>query len=545
MTGTAQIMLLSLLLVGALAAGCSSSSTGDPPPAPDQQVTFPDASVPDSAADLAPTADQGPAPDLGNKAVRCTPPRCPACVGGTTGCAAKGPFLQGTCCARGDAVALLGTGTGSEVVDLETDGTFVALCGGFGADISDVSSPSSAKHLGTVTQRCQRAAFGKKLADGSRLLYIAHHGDSWLQTPFLATYSISTAGKLTSVDKITDATVLFEGMVAHGDALYVAAHDGGVRVYKVSTSGAPVFQRAITDGIKNAWKLAAFKDRLYVADQGAGLHVMSLAAPLTPKRLHTVKTTGSPRDVVVDGKRAYLAMGGGGVEVYDLPASGVPKRVGGVSGNGSAQAVAVSNGVLAVANWTHVSVHDAATLTLLGTERVRKSFEQDTGVAMSGNTIFVGEWEGLYVLRHVPGLVAPDIFVTEDIFTLDPSKKDTRAVKVQNLGLLELKVSAITTSESAFTIKNSAFSVAPGKAEVFEFSFTPPATSQAAVITLKTNDPDARQSSLDLPVELKTTTLLNVGDTLTSDFGFLDPLGSGQVSALKGKVLVLSYFALF
>ena len=525
-------------------ASCSDSNNTRQPK-PDGPVIKPDAAPPPVDAR---TPDTGPLPDLGTKGVTCTPPACPDCVSGKTGCAKNGPFLAGTCCARGDNLSIVSKADGNEVVDVETDGTYVVACGGFGASISDISTPGSPKSMGNATQRCQRIAIGPTLTDGTRVFYLAHHGDSWVTTPTLSTVYFKAGAGLSVADTITDAKVLFEGLLYHGGKLYVAAHEGGIRSYDLNSQGVPKHRGVINTGIKNAWKLAAHKDRLFVADQGAGLHVFSLAKPLAPARLHTVATTAAPRDVVVDGagKRAYLAMGGGGVDFFDISdAKAAPKRVGSITGLNSAQAVAVSNGTLAVAAWNHTAVYDADTLTLLGTERVRAAFEQDLGVAAHKDLFIVGEWEGLHLLQFRQGLVAPDLFINQDIFTLDPEKADSRAVLVRNLGFADLQVKSVKVSDNAFTIKNGSFDLAPGKAEVFEFSYKPPIGVNSATITVESNDPDPRQAKLQIPLQLRSSGGLNVGDSIDSSFGFLDPSGAGQVSGLKSKVTILAYFALF
>ncbi len=509
----------------------------------DGPKVVPDAFVP-PADTRAP--DTGPAPDLGPKSVSCTPPGCPACVDGKTGCAASGPFLTGTCCARGDNLVRQGTAWGSEVVDLETDGKIVVACGGFGATISDVSDPRAASNIGNVTQRCQRIAIGPTLSDGTKVVYLAHHGDSWVNTPFLSTVYISGAGGLKIVNTISDDQILFEGLLYHGGKLYVAAHEGGLRTYDVSKTGVPSFKHLTTDGIKNAWKLAGSGNRLFVADQKAGLHVFALTDPLKPVRAYTVATTAAARDVAVDGTRAFVAMGGGGIDVFDISdAKAAPKRVKTVAGLNSAQAVEVSNGVLAVAAWNHTAMYDAKSLTLLATERTRKAFEQDLGVAMHKDIVMVGEWEGVHIFKFRPGYIAPDLFVTEDIFTMAPDLADSRAVLVQNLGFDTLKVSGVTFDSKAFTVKNGSFNLAPGKSEVFEFNYKPPSGTNFATMTIASNDPDPNQAKLAIRVDLKQVGGIGVGSSLTSSFGFLDPSGAGQVSGLKGKVTILAYFALF
>lgn len=561
---------LTALLLLSLAA-CSDSAGQDdaaPPDAgavtgaeagPDQgrdagQATPDQAMVSDSIAavdgptapDLAATPDAMLAPDMGPKGLSCTPPACPPCYFGKQGCATKGPFLQGTCCAKGDALSYRGNGKGFEGVDLETNGKYAIVCGGFGADISDVTNPAMPKHLGTLTKRCQRAAFGPLLKDGTQVFYLAHHGDTHVSSPFLGTYVITPKNKLNWISVLKSSTRLFEGLLYHNNTLYVAAHKAGIEIFKVDASGGLTHHGLFNGGIKNAWKLAAHKDRLFVADQKAGLMVFSLAQPLAPKWKYTVKTTSSPRDVALrEGKRAYVALGGAGVDVFDISGAGAPKLIKNMAVQGSTQAVDVDGDVLALANWNHVALHDATSLALLATEKLTQPFQQDLAVALHQAHVFVGEWNGMHVLRYNQGLVAPDMFINEELFTLAPGTKYSRAVKVTNLGQLDLKVSSVTVSDPAFKVKNGSFTIKPGKADVFEFSYQPPTKAKQVTLQINSNDPDAIQAKLKIPILLNNSNKLDVGDTLPASFGFLDPKGAGQVSALKGKVVVLTYFALF
>ena len=73
---------------------------------------------------------------------------------------------------------------------------------------------------------------------------------------------------------------------------------------------------------------------------------------------------------------------------------------------------------------------------------MRQSFEQDLGVAISGEISSISaSGKACYVLRYHQGLVAPDIWINEDIFTLIPKTPDSRAVVLRNLGWLDLIVS--------------------------------------------------------------------------------------------------------
>ena len=495
-----------------------------------------DAGAPDAPFDAGSAADHG-----GDS---CPSLSCLECSGGTTGCASEGPFVAGTCCAIGDNLLHVGAGAGSEVVDLESNGKYAVLCGGFGARINDVSDPNNPKPLGVAGPRCQRIAFGETLGDGTQVLYLAHHGDSWVPPPSLSTYHVLPDGTVELKSSIEDPAILFEGLHYRSGHLYVAVHSAGLRVYTTDADGIPTFVNGI-GGFANAWKLDSDADHLYVADADAGLRVLSLADPVTPSLVQTYATVGGPRDVDVADGRVYVAMGAAGVDVFDVTAPGQLSHVDTVADEGSAQAVSVDSGLLAVANWSHVALRDATTLRLIGTEKTRSRFEQDLGVALLGRHVYVGEWEGLHVLEYREGFIAADIHFEEDIFTLSDEGPTARSVIVKNRGLVDLDVRSIDIDDASFTLDVSQLTIEPGKADFFQFTVQSPATGTNALLTLETNDPDQWQSTLQRSILVDYDFGLGVGDALSDSFAFLDPSGANQLSGLQGKVVVLAYFALF
>jgi len=485
----------------------------------------------------------GPPPPLsGLGRPDCKQLSCLACAHGNE-CADHGPFIEGTCCAVGDALVALGQGDGSEVVDIEVADQHAFLCGGFGVRVSDVSDPAAPVLVGSAAPRCQRIGIGEKLGDGSRVFYLTHHGDSWVPTPFLGTYLLHPGQSVEQIDKLEDATVSFEGMAYAQGALYVAAHDGGVRVYQTDAQGKPTLAKVLT-GFGNAWKIDVDAGYGYVADADNGLVVLSLKDPLAPTLVGTVPTLGSPRDVDVDAGKIYVAMGGGGVDIFDATDPAKPSHAGSIEIDGSAQAVSAAGGRLAVAGWSHVAVYDATRFTLLATERTRDKFEQDLGVSMVGDLVFVGEWEGLHSLRYRPGYVAPDISLPSEVLTIPAGVESARAVVVKNRGQLPLQIPQISATGTGLSLDVTSLTVAPGNGDYFQLlAKSPP--SGVGDVTLQTNDPDPMQALLSLPLEIGGSYGIGVGDALTSAFGFLDPNGGGQLSALKSKVVMLSYFALF
>jgi hypothetical protein len=507
-----MVVRVAVLLLFALAvAGCGSSSEGTP-----------DAGPPPSPEEV----------DLDG---------FPCAM--NTECAESGEPIEGTCCVVGDSLERVAEGRASEAVSIETDGAYAILCGGFGAAVHDVTVADAPEYIGSFSQRCQRSGFGPQLDDGTRVFYLAHHGDSWVPMPSLRTYHIDPAGTVTSVDFITDTEVLFEGVAYHDGYLYVAAHGGGVRQYSLDDQGIPTFERAIT-GFDNAWTLDIDGDFAYVADAEGGLRVIDLTDPATAQVVEVVETVALAREVDVADGRAYVAMGGAGIAVFDVssPYEVVPIDV--VDTRGSAQSVSVDGRRLAVANWNHVAMYDAESLHLLGTQRTTHytNFEQTLGVALVGDVIFAAEWEGLDIIRYSPGYVSSDLWLEEDQIIFDPESLDARAVIVRNRGPIELIISNIRIDGDAFALDAEELRIPPGGADVVELTYQPPGPDDPqSELWFTTNDPDL--PTFYTRVMTTASDRLNVGDELTEEFAFLDP--SGQLDNLRGSVYVFAYFALF
>ncbi len=464
-------------------------------------------------------------------------------------CAPAGAKIGDTCCAKGDALVYLSKGTAAEAVDVEADDKYAYLCGGFGVRVNKISNPASPKYVDSALGRCQRIGLGPTLESGHRVVYFAHHGDSWVGTPFLATYYMQPNDKMLQVDKIDDPQVLFEGMTYHKDHLLVAAHSGGVRVYP-TTDGIPG-DPAVIDGFDNAWKLDATGDTAYVADAEGGLKVLDVATPMEAKVHQTLPTVGIARDVVVHNKRVYVAMGSAGVAIFDATDPTELVHMQDLQTVSSAQAVAADGGVLAVGAWSHLAMYETKNYSLLGTEDVKyfPGFEQVFGVAMNDGIAYVAEWEGLHIVQHVPGYVAPDLWIEDELVDFGFGSTPTKAVVVRNRGQLPLEITGMNISNKQFSVTPKQLSIAPGDAAVFEVTFYPPAKDSfdlKATLSIFSNDPDPGQNPFKMYlVGNKNKADLNVGDKIGNEFGFLDPTGGGQVSNLKGHVIVLAYFALF
>jgi hypothetical protein len=458
------------------------------------------------------------------------------CASGTEECAAQGPWIDDTCCAAGASLVEVSTAQGSEVVGLEVDDRYLYACGGFGVRVSEHHEDGSTDYIGGLGPRCQHAVSGATASDGTQTFYLAHHGDSWVAAPSLTTAEVTTDGSLNIVDSFNELGVLFEDLAWADGRLYVAVHRDGVRVYTTRATGEPTILAQLT-GFDNATRPALEGDHLYVTDNKT-LHVFDVT-PAVPERVATYTTALPGRNIAVDGVRAYVALGGAGVEVLDVTDPTAPARIASIATGGSVQDVAADNGKVAFAAWNHVQLLDANTLTLLGTKKTRDydRFEQDLAIALRGDRVFVGEWEGVHVLDHQQGVVGPDIWIPDELINLPGLTEQVRKIRVTNRGPLPLIVSDISTAvPDAFSLSSTELSVEPGETEVVELTFTPPPVGEQR-LTFTTNDPDPWQDTLEMPLFAIDSGALDVGDSIDARFEFMGDL--------EGQVVVLAYFALF
>jgi len=312
-------------------------------------------------------------------------------------------------------------------------------------------------------------------------------------------------------------------------------------MYSYAADGTPTLTSVI-HGFDNASKLAVREDRLYVTDD-EDLLVVDLSDPETASVIASYPTSGAPRDVAIDGDRVFVALGARGIDVFDVGPDGVLTEVANLPSDGSSQAVSTSAGVLAVADWSHASIYDVASLVRVGTERTRTFpfFEQDLGVVMTGDLAIVAEWEDMHVLRYAPGYVAPDLFVTDELLGFDAATASVRELSLRNRGPLDLYLSWMGVSDPAFEIDDDSLVVPAYGERTLEVSYSPPAPS-GSVQTLRilSNDPDETDNPLQLPLHATDSSGLDVGDSLPYEqFEFLG------ADDLEGKVVVLAYFALF
>ena len=115
---------------------------------------------------------------------------------------------------------------------------------------------------------------------------------------------------------------------------------------------------------------------------------------------------------------------------------------------------------------------------------------------------------------------------------------------IRNRGPLDLVVQNVSLDTPSFSVDRTSLTIPPGEGGVVELTYQPPGPlDQTGTMTIDTNDPDFQGAGMRIPLITTDDNFLNIGDELTPKFSFLDP--SNNVESLRGKVVVLAYFALF
>ncbi|MBX2797628.1 MAG: hypothetical protein KTR31_08170 [Myxococcales bacterium] len=455
-------------------------------------------------------------------------------------------WLGDTCCAFGDPIRSLDTDVFFiEGVDVEAEGRFVAACSGFGAVIGTADEHGQLTLTDPGVSRCQRIALGPVESDGSRLVFLAHHGkDTFLAPSFLWTYRHLADGTLQPVSVLQEKDVLYEGMRVVDGHLWVATHAGGLRSYALDAKGAPTYVTTL-GGFANATKLAVDGSLAYVTDTDEVV-VVDVSDPGAPTVVGRADTAGIPRDVEVDDTFLYLALGGEGLQVFRRSgATLTPETV--LPLEGSIQAVSVHGPTLAVAAWDHLAVLERDGWQRVGGERLKGAFEETFGVALTDELLFGLEWYGLHSLRVHPGFVAPEVSADKEFLPFDATQKGSGQFRITNHGPLNALVGSVRDNKAAFVTSHEGGRLRPGESLTVRVDFTPPVDQPAArpEVLAYTNDPDDSEDPLVVGISAIDSDRIDVGEPLTEDFGFLDPTGSGDLDNLRGTVTVLAYFALF
>lgn len=518
---------LALALSWALAlAGCSPGSTGEPAAAPPPYAqAAPDASAEDDAG----------GPDQAE-------PDSPATPGSYSDPLEWRGFIEH------------GKGHGyTDILPLE-DGRVLYCVGQTGLVITDAADPSALVNEAVVVTEAfaGNSAKCQHIAAIGDFAYFAHRGDSTQPTSWVAAADL-TATPPREVAAVAEEGLSFEGLAIVGPLLYAATHEDGLAILEHDAAAGSLTIVAQVGGFENAWGLLAAPDRLYATDGGGALRILDTSDPLAPQLLGEAALEGSPSEIALsaDGATAYVACASAGLAVVDVSDAQAPVLLAMVETPGSATDVAALGDVVAVADWNDLRVFDVsqpAAPELIGAERVDAggTLTRVLSIALRGDTLFAGEWWGLYTYEVVAERRAPELFTSTtdvDFGAVAAGASSSVAVIVENEGREPLVVTDISTNDPSVTIETASLALQPGDKEVVEVTLTSAdGEAFAAELTLRSDDPDEDPLTITLTANEPG---LSVGEAAPLVAVSLLDGTMFNLEEAHGQVVLLSYFATF
>ncbi|MFH1177684.1 MAG: choice-of-anchor D domain-containing protein, partial [Acidobacteriota bacterium] len=169
-------------------------------------------------------------------------------------------------------------------------------------DISDPASPSEAGFLATANLAADVAVSGA-------YAYVADQAA-------LHIIDVSTPSSPTQVGAYSGLQN-FYGVAVSGGYAYLAVRDRGLDIIDVSTPASPAW-KATLDTPGDAYGVAVFGGFAFVADGNEGLFVANCANPQSPTEAGRLDTPGFALGVAVSGGVAYVADQLGGLQIIDV-----------------------------------------------------------------------------------------------------------------------------------------------------------------------------------------------------------------------------------
>jgi len=283
------------------------------------------------------------------------------------------------------------------------------LGSGCGVYVMDVSTPSAPAKLSAIG--FNRLVSGLCYVAGN--LFVADHEGG------LRIVTVADPGHPVELG-YCDTPGEAHGVVAVGNYAYLADGDAGLRVIAVADPSYPV-EVGHCDTPGPASDVAVANAYAYVADGGSGLRVIDVVDPAHPTEVGYCDTPGDASGVAVDGNYAYIADGGAGLRVISVADPTHPTEVGYCDTPGWAYSVAVYGGYAYVADGDSglraISIVDPANPVETG---FCGASYPDNEVAVTGEYAYVAnESEGVRIVsvtahpvevgRFTPGFVWTDI----------------------------------------------------------------------------------------------------------------------------------------
>jgi hypothetical protein len=396
------------------------------------------------------------------------------------------------------------------------------------------------------------------------IVYVSHPGN----VDFLPHLSAVDLGEkpLLQGPSLQEEGVSYEGLDAEGGLLYVALHEGGLGVFQRDPLTHALSRVGGDDTwVSNAYDVDVVGTTAYVIDEQTGLVVLDVTDPQNITRISSLYVWGVHRDLCVDGDFAYLASGPAGLAIVDISDPAAPVLVSVTDMPGTATSLGVSGERVAVAAWNDVRVFDASepvAPAFIGAVRLEQdqryaddelgrpdTTARSFGADLSGDVLFVGNWNAPYLYRIHEENLAPYAVFPEDIYYMDfgtvpPGQDHERIVGIHNDGTAPLTIYDVWTTSPSFTVSPPGAVLAPGARAEFTLTYTASTSErEVALVSFQMDDPswpvrkgylvgNAPETGVGDPFPYTVATNVFTESRWTSE-------------ELLGKVTLLAYFATF
>ncbi len=447
--------------------------------------------------------------------------------------------------AEGDALVYLGSSDAPgfwESTDVGLAGDAAYVCTGVRSltvfDASDPGALSTVEQLEFSWSHSQYGRCSHLDTDGDALV-VTSEPDEVQPTAGLALLDISTPTAPVTVVDLTSDYALGQPSLGE-DRLLVAVADDGVLPFTRTADG--LVEGEPVGGLGNVIAVLELGDAAVAASTAGELFILDADLQTTA----TVELPGMAVELLeLEDGRVAAAMGSLGLAIVDLTTAAV---TGTTTTQGTALRLSrLGSGELLVTNWSDVRVYDVTgdTPELVAVDAV---FEADWnprhyGAAALDDLVVVGEWSGVHALRLLPDTVGPELTPSSLALKVpDDGEAHSLELGLLNEGQLELDIDSID-APSGWAASPGTLTLAPGEERVVTLDFEGASAIDEQRLTIGSNDPD--EPSVDINLQIGSDAVF-VGDEAL-DFSY-PGVNTGELHTLsdqRGKVVLLSYFALF
>lgn len=396
--------------------------------------------------------------------------------------------------------------------------------------------------------------------DGADLVFTTHRGN--IRNPtYLSGWDITDREVPVQLPVLQEPDTSYEGIDYANGHLYVGLHETGLGVYTFDVTNGFV-RVGLATGFNNAWGVVARGNTVFVADHEGGLVTVDVTDPINPTILGRVITGGQATGLDVNGNIAYVASGSAGLVVVDVSDLANPRIIGSASMRGSPIRVEYSEGRVAVAAWNDARIYDVsdpANPSFIGAVRLTQDDDvpdgdrpaptsRILGIELRGDDVFVGNWHVLYSYRlhaerKAPNILLPEAVLMMDFGPVEVGQSKTQVLDVTNQGTAPLTLVNNWVFGDAYSVTPRQLRVEPGATEYLTITFNPTkAELETGYLQILSDDPLAPLRAAYL---VGNQPGLGVGMALPETDGVLldgEPWSSSQT---QGNVFLLVYFATF